>query len=339
MSKVISEEEQYQQTATSPDSEKESRAMPSLAMLIKAVSDKLNADIFLYSGDIYRDGANWFIGVTEQHKNKENVVLILTTYGGTADAAYKMVRHLKRTYQRFTLCVFGPCKSAGTLLALGADEIIMSGVGEFGPLDVQLVKRDDLFFKNSGLDIAEALKSMSEHAFTLFETHFLGMLVRSSGAISTKTASGIAREVAVGLLSPITAQIDPMQIGEVRRAVRVAKDYATRLKANPGTIQRLVEGYPSHSFVIDYDEAKELFGNVRLTQPLEELFAITLADDSEEGTGHDCVREPYPHDVIVIPLTLLEESNEQEQGQDVSHDASDDNVASSTEGKADVNND
>ncbi len=58
---------------------------------------------------------------------------------------------------------------------------------------MQLVKRDDLFFRNSGLDIAEALKSISEHAFTLFEKHFLGMLVRSGGAISAKTASGIAK--------------------------------------------------------------------------------------------------------------------------------------------------
>ncbi len=117
MPKVISEEEQTQQTATAEDSENDSATMPSLAMLIKAVSDKLNADMFLYSGDLDRDGATWFIGVTEQYKNKENVVLILTTYGGTADAAYKMARHLKRTYQRFTLCIFGPCKSAGTLLA------------------------------------------------------------------------------------------------------------------------------------------------------------------------------------------------------------------------------
>ena len=34
------------------------------------------------------------------------------------------------------------CKSAGTLLALGADEIIMSNLSELGPLDIQLPDRD-----------------------------------------------------------------------------------------------------------------------------------------------------------------------------------------------------
>lgn len=242
MSKIISEEEeQVPQAATEKASEKDV-ALPSLAALLKAVSDKLDADMFLYSGLLDRDGAARLIEVTEQHRKKNNVVLVLTTNGGTADAAYKMARHLKRTYQSFILFIFGPCKSAGTLLALGADEIVMSGVGEFGPLDVQLLKRDDLFYRNSGLDIAEALRSISEHAFTLFEKQFIEMLMRSGGAISTKTASGIAREIAVGLLAPITGQIDPIQIGEVRRAVRIAKDYAARLKANPSTIQRLVEG-------------------------------------------------------------------------------------------------
>ncbi len=327
MSKVLTEDQAQPPDVKTPEvkSAGEEQPTPSLDSLIKAVSDKLDADIYLYSGSIERDGAARFIDVAEEHKSRNNCILILTTYGGTADAAYKVVRHLKRTYQRFILFVFGPCKSAGTLLALGADEIVMSSVGEFGPLDVQLVKRDDLFFRNSGLDIAEALRAISEHTFTLFEKQFLEMLMRSGGAISTKTASEIAKDIAVGLLSPITGQIDPVQIGEVRRAVRVAQDYATRLKANPATIKKLVEGYPSHSFVIDFEEAKELFQNVRLTQPLEEILAITLAADSAEATGHDCVREPYPHDVIVMPLALMEESDEQGQGQDESANGNNDN--------------
>ncbi len=170
------------------------------------------------------------------------------------------------------------------------------------------------------------------------------MIMRSNGAISTKTASGIAREIAVGLLAPITAQVDPIQIGEVRRAVRIAKDYASRLKGNPNTIQKLVEGYPSHSFVIDIDEAQELFENVRLTHPLEELLAITLSKDSEEGTGHECVREPYPHNAIVMPLNLFEESEKADDGEDVEQQAAskDSDGESATNGEevnANVTND
>ena len=49
MSKVISNEEQTQQTSTNADVDKE-KVLPSLAKLLKAVSEKLDADMFLYSG-------------------------------------------------------------------------------------------------------------------------------------------------------------------------------------------------------------------------------------------------------------------------------------------------
>lgn len=276
----------------------------------------MEADVYLYSGLIDSDGAVRFIEEVEANKSRDNAALVLTSYGGTADGAYKIARHLNRRYKKFTLYVFGPCKSAATLVALAADEIVMSCAAEFGPLDVQLLKRDELIGRNSGLDIAEALKSVSEHAFSLFEKHFIETLTRSGGAIGTKTASEIAEAIAIGLLSPITEQIDPLQIGEVRRAVRVAKDYATRLKADARVINRLVEGYPSHTFVIDFEEAQEIFNDVRLTDLLENRLGTSLAAASFEGTGHDCVTEPYPHGVVVMPLQPeVEESDEPEQGQ------------------------
>jgi len=36
---------------------------------------------------------------------------------------------LKKKYSNFCLAVIGECKSAGTLLALGADEIMMGSLG------------------------------------------------------------------------------------------------------------------------------------------------------------------------------------------------------------------
>ena len=37
------------------------------------------------------------------------------------------------------------CKSAGTLLLIGATSLIISDRGELGPLDVQLSKPDEIF--------------------------------------------------------------------------------------------------------------------------------------------------------------------------------------------------
>lgn len=102
----------------------------------KAVSDALEADLFLYSGEIDRDLVETFIQEAESAPSRENAVLILCTFGGNADAAYILARFLKRRYQKFVLYIFGYCKSAGTIIALGANEIVMSRRGELGPLDV-----------------------------------------------------------------------------------------------------------------------------------------------------------------------------------------------------------
>ena len=50
-------------------------------------------------------------------------VLVLTTDGGHADAAYLIARFLRGTYESVTACVFGYCRRAGTLLALGCHEV------------------------------------------------------------------------------------------------------------------------------------------------------------------------------------------------------------------------
>jgi hypothetical protein len=49
-----------------------------------------------------------------------------------------------------------------------------------------------------------------------------------------------------------------MRLGEIERFVRISVDYGDRLATDnhkPDTVQKLVVGYPSHSFVIDRREA------------------------------------------------------------------------------------
>lgn len=310
MSRLISpENEVHQVTGELEGRDAEASAKPDV---IEQVSLKLNSDIYLYSGILDKDGADRFILAAEENKSKENVILILTTHGGHADAAYRIARYLKRTYGKFALYVFGQCKSAGTLLALGADEIVMSCLGELGPLDVQIFKRDELLFRNSGLDISEALESINGYAFSIFQKQFLEIIRRSSGIITTKTAGEIASAITTGLLAPIAGQLDPLRIGEMQRAIRVASDYAERLNTNHITIKKLVEGYPSHSFVIDFDEAKSLFQNVRLTDKLELQLEQSLIDATMEGTGHDCIREPYPHYVAIVGFFKPDSENDDE---------------------------
>lgn len=176
--------------------------------------DALNElDIFFLSGSLTRLTAQRLYEAYNQSKGLRNCILVLTTSGGDADAAYLMARFLRRKYKKFSVCVFGYCKSAGTLLALGAHEIVIGERGELGPLDVQVSTKDELFPSTSGLEIFASLEVLKAFSFEAFEQYLLGVLTRSGGQVTTKTASEVATKLAVGMLAPMAAQIDPLRLG------------------------------------------------------------------------------------------------------------------------------
>ena len=156
----------------------------------------------------------------------------------------------------------------------------MTPHAELGPLDVQLGKKDELVGLDSGLTVLDALSQLESKAFDLFESAMIRILGNSEGRVTFKTATHIATELAKGVVAPIMAQIDPMHVGEVSRALKIGSEYAERLSDISGNLQeraleRLVHKYPSHGFVIDKREATDLFIHVRDVKP-EELSLVKL---------------------------------------------------------------
>jgi len=251
--------------------------------VVQNVSEEANCDIFICNSKMGRGLDDHFIELIRKKRSKENAFLILVTEGGDPDVAYRIARNFQENYKSFSVCVAGYCKSAGTLLTLGASELVMSDRAELGPLDIQLAKEDALGESLSVLAIPHALKTLQEHAFNCFEESLLEIVRRSRGRVSTKTASKIATELSVGLFSPIFQQFDPLNIGEMTRANSIASHYGTRLveKYQNVTLESLgflITQYPSHGFVIDRLEASQLYRNIR--QPTEqEIVLIDLLGD------------------------------------------------------------
>ena len=74
-----------------------------------------------------------------------SIDFLLHTMGGDIDAADKIVRILQRRVgadAQLRVIVPDCAKSAGTLIAIGADLIVMSDSSELGPIDPQIVTRD-----------------------------------------------------------------------------------------------------------------------------------------------------------------------------------------------------
>lgn len=272
-----------------------------------------DTDIVIYSGDITSQLDKILINILEEKGHGTRIVLFLTTYGGDPDAAYRTARFLQCKYNNFSLVVVGECKSAGSLLALGANEIIMGLQGEFGPLDVQLFRPDEFVQRTSGLTISQALSFLSDRAFNTFEEIFLAIRRRSGGIITTTTASEIASSIVTGIYAPITEKIDAMRIGEMQRSIDIAIHYGVRLGAKQEIVEHLVKDYPSHSFVIDYEEAKDLFQNVRLPNQIEEIIITHTINILEKEYGPNVLRYPTADGFIGI-VTITKDSNESNKG-------------------------
>ncbi len=274
-----------------------------LAAAVDGLSSTLDADVILYHGPIERGCDLRLNRLIRQKRSRPNLALFITTGGGDPDAAYRIARCLQLSYKRFLLFVGSYCKSAGTLISVGADEIVLSDMAELGPLDIQIAKQDDLFGRDSGLTPVQALATLKAETFKAFENHFMDILTKSGGQITTLSAARFATRLTTECFSKIYQQIDPMKLGEYERATNITYQYGIRLDRGNliegDTLERLITDYPSHGFVIDREEAKSLFKEVREPtigeQQLMDLLVqlgVAIMDKSEETAIEFLSRSP-----------------------------------------------
>jgi hypothetical protein len=283
------------------------RSDPAYTAAVDEVTAKYDADILVCCCNLFSPSDVRILAEIRKRKQKrKNLLIILTTPGGLADSAYRIGRGIQHHYktldpqpdQRGKFYLFIPrwCKSAGTLLALGADGLVMSQMAELGPIDAQLRKEDEVRDWTSGLTAIEALTTLQEKAASLFLKQFKEMRFARETRFSTRMATDIAARITTGLLDPIYAQIDPMRLGEIERFVRIAVEYGDRLATDnvrDGTVVRLVVGYPSHGFIIDQREAKDLFRRVEEpSEALERIGTVAHAEALKSGVMSDETTEP-----------------------------------------------
>lgn len=171
--------------------------------------------------------------------SEKPILLILNSSGGDVATAYQIAKLCREhTKANFEVAVPRRAKSAATLVCCGADQIHMGSLSELGPIDPQF-----------GAIPALALKHSVEHIAEL-----AGAYPAASGMFSDYLAKSLRIEA----------------LGYFERVAESAAQYASRLLAArkaPGeprdidsTSRRLVYSYKDHGFVIDSQEATEIFG-------------------------------------------------------------------------------
>lgn len=235
-----------------------------------------------------------------------------------------MGRYLQSRYKSVKVFVPGFCKSAGTLLAISADELAFSPYGELGPLDIQMAKTDDLGGLESGLNISEAFLMLEKRAKDTFHDLVGETTGGSGGIISFHTALHSASEIVSSLFGPIFARIDPEGVGSRARAMRIGEDYGLRLdnkykNLKPNALSLLSQSYPSHGFVIDLQEAEMLFKRVREASDSEKAVVERTGDACRIPERRLCIENLTElYNEISAPENT-NESDDTEKRQDPEH--------------------
>ena len=194
----------------------------------------------------------------------EEIDIVIHSSGGSIHAAYQIVTVLRRHAERIFACVPFYAKSAATLLCLGADEICIGELAELGPLDTQILeeKRGGKREFTSALNPFKTLEQLQRFSLETLDIAMNMIVTRSGMALDDCLKHAIQF---VGCITgPLFTQLDPEKMGEYSRALAVGTEYGERLLRRSNVtnseaiIEKLVHGYPSHEYIIDYLEIKEM---------------------------------------------------------------------------------
>jgi ClpP class serine protease len=132
-------------------------------------------DVLVYAADIskavpgtsieYADLAP--LGDLVANLSGNRLDLILETPGGSGEVAEDIVRLLHGKYDELAVIIPGWAKSAGTLLTMAADEILMGPTSALGPIDAQLIWQGKRFSADALLESFEKIKSEVDSTGTL----------------------------------------------------------------------------------------------------------------------------------------------------------------------------
>lgn len=72
-------------------------------------------------------------------RNNGKLEIYLETPGGRGETAEEIVKYVRKKYDNVSFVICGEAKSAGTILTMSGDEILMTDTGSLGPIDAQMI--------------------------------------------------------------------------------------------------------------------------------------------------------------------------------------------------------
>jgi len=184
----------------------------------------------------------------------ERLDLFIYSRGGAIDVPWRIVSALRSASEEWNILIPFRANSAATLIALGADCILLGSQGELGPIDPIMQLQRMVPSRNGPSTVVQDNVSIEDvMAYVRF--------VQERGGISDQQARATA-------LDKLTGRVDPVAIGNLYRTHSHIRDVARRIllsRKKPSgedvlnlIVSTLAERVYAHGHAIGYATAKEI---------------------------------------------------------------------------------
>lgn len=206
------------------------------------------------------------------------VSLVLYTSGGNTSTAWNLVNLLHMFCDNLEVIAPGKCMSAGTLISLGADRIVMTKQATLGPIDPTIQH-----------PLGPPIPGASPDARA-------GVSVEAvRGYLDAVKVYGGDRQLEGQALLDLAEQVHPLVLGQIFRSQQQIRSLAQRLlkrhisapEVSNSIIEFLCSESGSHDYTINRREATDLGLPVeKCSQPLYDLLKLLRASYSSDMELH-----------------------------------------------------
>ena len=232
-------------------------------------------------------------------EDKKEVDFIIISNGGDPIVALRIISMLRERFEKVSVLLPYVAYSAATILALGADEIVMHPFSNLGPIDPQLttIKRDQQGKVEQRHFSSEDLRNFIEFI---------------------KTDVGITdQQHLISAISPLLNDVGPLQIGSAKRGQQLSLSLSEKMLNLHQTDKNICKNiaralnssYYHHGYAVGRKEAQQIGLSIVIPdKELENLLWSIWTDFSQEmkaNTVFDPIREIFEdEDAAAIISTI-----------------------------------
>lgn len=242
--------------------------------LYEQLENARNSKVLVYvTGDkpgfetqIAQDAIDHFISHLEHIGIVPKISLFLYTCGGNTLAAWNIVNLIKQYCDSFEVIIPHKARSAGTLMSIGAETIVMTKQATLGPIDPSINTPMNPQIPNAAPDAK----------YPVSVEDVLGYIEWAKSELNIKDDIALSN-----ILIKLTDQIHPLVLGQAYRAKAQIKMLARRMlnsqMKKEEQIQKVI-GFlcsesGSHDYTINRREARDMLG-LNVETPTTELYTI-----------------------------------------------------------------